>query len=150
VSLHRDASAAEPKIAAAPGSTRAPRHAEFNAQSEHPPVAPSLQRVRPGPILPEKQRSKRHAMNSTSDILGLIIEIAFWVILAQAILSWLLHFGIVSPRQEIVGRIWYGLERVTEPVYRPIRRFLPDLGGIDLSPMVVIIGLLILRNLLGV
>jgi len=80
-------------------------------------------------------------------LLNLLIDIALVVILAQVVLSWLIGFNIVDPRRPIVASVWDGIQRMTEPVYRPIRRVLPDLGGIDLSPMVLIVGLLFLERL---
>ncbi|MCY0536454.1 YggT family protein, partial [Klebsiella pneumoniae] len=71
----------------------------------------------------------------------LILNILWWIIIASAVLSWLFAFNIVNPRNQFVGMIGEFLYRVTEPIYRPIRRVLPDLGGIDLSPLVVLLGI---------
>ncbi len=80
-------------------------------------------------------------------LVDVLVDIAIVVVVAQAILSWLIHFGVVDIRQRLVASVWDALNRLTEPVYRPIRRFLPDLGGIDITPMVVIVGLLFLQRL---
>ena len=78
----------------------------------------------------------------------LILNILWWIIIASAVLSWLFAFNIVNPRNQFVGMIGEFLYRVTEPIYRPIRRVLPDLGGIDLSPLVVLLGIFFLQQLI--
>jgi len=70
-----------------------------------------------------------------------IINIYFWIILAMVVLSWLVAFNVVNRSNPYVRQIGYALERLTEPLLRPIRRFLPDLGGIDLSPIVLLIAM---------
>lgn len=70
-----------------------------------------------------------------------IIDLYFWVILATVILSWLVAFNVVNRSNPYVRQIGYALERLTEPLLRPIRRVLPDLGGLDVSPIVLLIGL---------
>ncbi|MDH3666087.1 MAG: YggT family protein [Paracoccaceae bacterium] len=78
-------------------------------------------------------------------IFGLIVDICFFIIIAHVVLSWLINFDIVNLRQPVVAQIWHGLNRLTEPVYRPIRRMLPDLGGIDIAPMIALVGLYALQ-----
>jgi YggT family protein len=70
--------------------------------------------------------------------------VRFFVI-AHFIMSWLIRFEVLNIRQEFVGQVWYGLERVLDPIYSRIRRVMPDLGGIDLTPIVVLVGIEILR-----
>jgi YggT family protein len=70
-----------------------------------------------------------------------VIDIYFWIILAMVVMSWLIAFGIINRSNPYVRQIGYALDRLTEPLLRPIRRVLPDLGGIDISPIVLLIGL---------
>ena len=84
-------------------------------------------------------------MGSLVSILLMLISIVWWIIIIQAIMSWLISFNVLNVRQPLVYQIWSSLNRLTEPVYRPIRNFLPNMGGLDLSPLVVLIGLSILR-----
>ena len=77
-----------------------------------------------------------------------LIDIAIIVVVVQAVMSWLIHFNVLDYRQRLVGSLWDALHRLTDPVYRPIRRYMPDLGGIDITPMVLIIGLLFLQRIL--
>ncbi len=76
------------------------------------------------------------------------LNILWWLVIASAVLSWLLAFNIVNPRNQFVGTIGEFLYRLTEPIYRPIRRILPNLGGIDLSPLVVLLAIIFLQTLL--
>ena len=81
------------------------------------------------------------SMNPFLWLILTVIKIYFWIILATVILSWLVAFNIVNRSNPFVRQIGIALERLTEPLLRPIRRFLPDLGGIDLSPIVLLIGM---------
>ncbi|VAW10943.1 Cell division integral membrane protein, YggT and half-length relatives [hydrothermal vent metagenome] len=77
-----------------------------------------------------------------------LIDIYVWIVIAGAVLSWLISFNVVDPRNQIVGSIGNFLHRVTEPALAPIRRLMPDLGGIDLSPVVLIFGLFLLQRVI--
>ncbi|HTV89701.1 MAG TPA: YggT family protein [Stellaceae bacterium] len=75
-----------------------------------------------------------------------LITIFIWLLIAQAVLSWLLAFGVVNRYNRGVAVIGDFLFRVTEPALRPIRNFLPNLGGIDISPVVLILLLMFLER----
>lgn len=83
-----------------------------------------------------------------------LILLALWVyvmiVIITAILSWLIAFDIANPRHPLIGRLWDILVRLTEPALAPIRRIMPNLGGIDLSPVVLIFLLQILQGLIGI
>jgi YggT family protein len=89
-------------------------------------------------------------MTSLFQILMLILSIAKFFIFAHFIMSWLISFQVLNIRQPFVQQVWYGLNRMLEPLYAPIRRILPAMGGLDLSPLVLLIGIyaleIILRN----
>ena len=80
------------------------------------------------------------------NILQILIDVAWWIIIAQFILSILIAFNVINLYNDVVRSIWNALLTITEPVYRPIRRILPDFGPIDFSPMVVIIILMIIER----
>lgn len=80
------------------------------------------------------------------DILQIVLTVVWWIIIVQAILSWLIAFNVISTHNEYVGAIWRALQKMTDPIYRPIRRVLPDFGGLDLSPMVVLLILLVIQR----
>ena len=82
-------------------------------------------------------------------ILIMILQVGVYIIIAQAILSWLLAFNVLNMSSPIVRQIADGLDRITAPIYRPIRRIMPNFGGLDLSPMVVILILIALQMLLS-
>jgi len=82
-------------------------------------------------------------------ILTYLLSIAKTVIFAHFIMSWLIAFNVLNVHQQLVGQIWYTLQRILEPLYSRIRRFMPDLGGVDLSPIVALIGITILQIILG-
>lgn len=87
-------------------------------------------------------------MTSLFQILMLILDVVWFIMIAHIIMSWLISFQVLNLRQPIVSQIWYGLNRLLEPVYAPIRRLLPDTGGIDLAPLVAFIGLIAIRIVL--
>lgn len=87
-------------------------------------------------------------MQSLFDILMLLISVARFFIIAHFIMSWLISFQVLNIRQPIVYQIWSALQRLLDPIYAPIRRILPDMGGIDLSPLVALLGLEVIRILL--
>ena len=86
-------------------------------------------------------------MNIVLQIIMYLLTILWWVIIVQAIMSWLIQFNVINLHNEFVRSIWKALGVVTEPLYRPIRRVLPDFGALDLSPLVVLIVLYILMNI---
>jgi YggT family protein len=85
-------------------------------------------------------------------ILIIALNIYVWMVIASAILSWLVHFGVINTRNQFVSMIGEFLWRVTEPALRPIRRFMPSLGGIDISPIILILIIyfaqMVLQNIL--
>lgn len=76
----------------------------------------------------------------------LALDLYWWIIIASAIFSWLYAFNVVNPRNQFVGAIGNMLYRLTEPALRPIRRFMPDLGGIDISPIILLLALFFVRQ----
>lgn len=84
-------------------------------------------------------------MHSIAQILLLLLNVAYFFVLAHVIMSWLLNFQVLNIHQPIISQIWYGLQRILEPIYTPVRRMLPPMGGIDLAPLVVFIGIIALR-----
>ncbi len=78
----------------------------------------------------------------------MLLSVLWWIIIVQAILSWLIAFNVLNTSSNGVRAIVQALDRLTAPLYRPIRRFLPDFGGIDFSPLVLLILIQILRMLL--
>ena len=87
-------------------------------------------------------------MYSLLGLISTVIQLYIYVLIASAVLSWLIAFNVVNTRNQAVAMIADTLWRLTEPVLAPIRRILPNFGGLDLSPIVVILLLYFIRNLL--
>lgn len=84
-------------------------------------------------------------MLSLAQILLFILDIVYFVLVVHIIMSWLINFQVLNTRQPLVAQIWYGINQLLEPIYRPIRKLLPAMGGIDFTPIVVFIGIYALR-----
>ncbi len=81
-------------------------------------------------------------------IVQFLLYVLWWIIIIQAIMSWLIAFNVINTHNEVVRSIWIALDRLTQPLYRPIRKVMPDLGALDLSPMVVLLLIIILQTIL--
>ena len=80
------------------------------------------------------------------NLLDMVFGLVFWGIILSVVLSWLVHFNVINTRNPYVTNILHALDRVIEPMYRPIRRVLPSFGGLDLSPMVVMLAVLFIQG----
>ena len=87
-------------------------------------------------------------MQSLVVLIDKVIDIYTWIVIASAIVSWLLAFGVINIRNQFVRMVVDFLYKVTEPALRPIRRIMPNLGGVDISPVILLLGLFFLRSLL--
>ncbi len=87
-------------------------------------------------------------MCALAQILQILLNAVWWIIIIQAILSWLVAFNVINMQSDVVGTIMVALDRMTAPIYRPIRRVMPDLGALDLSPLVVLLILSIIDQVL--
>ncbi|MEO9131488.1 MAG: YggT family protein [Sphingomonas sp.] len=79
-------------------------------------------------------------------IILVLLNVLWWIIVVQAIMSWLLAFNVINLYNDTVRAIWQALEKITEPIYRPIRSIMPNFGALDLTPMVVLLILYILTS----
>ena len=86
---------------------------------------------------------------SLFSILDLLLQVAMWIIIIQAILSWLVVFNVINTQSQFVRQVLYALDRMTAPLYRPVRKIMPDFGGLDFSPMVILLLIYVLRILLA-
>ena len=82
-------------------------------------------------------------------VIDLVLQFYIWLLIASAILSWLVAFNVVNTRNDIVRNIGHFLYAITEPVLRPIRNLLPNLGGIDISPVILIFIIIFLRYVIA-
>ena len=87
-------------------------------------------------------------LDALIDVLIILLNVLWWIIIIQAIFSWLIVFNVINTYNDFVRSFIRALDRITEPLYRPIRRILPDFGGIDFSPFVVLIAIMVVQRLL--
>ena len=87
-------------------------------------------------------------MRAVLDVIMLGLNLYWWIIIISAIMSWLVAFNVINPRNEVVSTIGRAVYALTEPALRPIRRFLPNLGGIDISPIVLLLGIYFLQQII--
>jgi YggT family protein len=85
-------------------------------------------------------------MHALLGFIAMVITLFIWVVIISAIMSWLIAFDVVNRRNRAVYTIADAMYRLTEPALRPIRRILPDLGGVDISPVILILGLIFIRD----
>jgi YggT family protein len=82
-------------------------------------------------------------------VIDLALELYIWIVIAAAIFSWLVAFNVVNTRNQVVAMIGDFLYRITEPVLRPIRNALPNLGGIDISPVILFLVIIFIRYVIA-
>lgn len=87
-------------------------------------------------------------MQSIYQILDLLLSLVWFVMMAHIIMSWLINFQVLNLHQPVVMQVWQGLNRLLEPMYSRIRRYLPETGALDLAPLVAFIGIIVLRIIL--
>lgn len=87
-------------------------------------------------------------MLSVFQILNYLLDIVYFVVIMHIIMSWLINFQVLNVYQPLVGQLWRGLNQLLAPMYNRIRRILPDMGGLDLAPLVVLVALMILRTII--
>ncbi len=88
-------------------------------------------------------------MQSILDVVDVALNLYTWIVIASAIISWLVAFNVVNPRNDFVRMVWDFLYRVTEPALRPIRKVMPNLGGIDLSPIILLLFIFFLQSIIA-
>ena len=87
-------------------------------------------------------------MRAILDVILVVLHIYIWLLIAAAVLSWLIAFNVVNTRNQFVATVGDFLYRITEPVLAPIRNMMPNLGGIDISPVVLILLIFLIENII--
>jgi len=87
-------------------------------------------------------------MTSFFQILLMLLSVVQFIVIAHILISWLISFQILNLRQPLVAQLWYGLNKLLEPLYSRIRQFLPNMGGLDLAPLIVLLIIFGLRIIL--
>ena len=88
-------------------------------------------------------------MRAVLDIIIIVLDLYVWLLIAAAILSWLIAFNVVNTRNQFVGAVAEFLYRITEPALAPIRRFMPNLGGLDISPIILILVIMFVQRVIA-
>lgn len=87
-------------------------------------------------------------MRALLDVILVVLQLYVWLLIAAAILSWLIAFNVVNTHNQVVAVIGEFLYRITEPVLRPIRNFMPNLGGLDISPVILILIIFFIQSVI--
>jgi YggT family protein len=87
-------------------------------------------------------------MRALLDVIMIVLDLYIWLLIAAAVLSWLIAFNVVNVRNQFVGMIADFLYRITEPVLKPIRGMMPNLGGLDISPVILILLIYFIQNVI--
>jgi YggT family protein len=87
-------------------------------------------------------------MRAVLDVVMLALQLYVWILIASAVLSWLIAFNVVNTRNQFVSAVWDFLYRITEPALRPIRNMLPNLGGIDISPIILLLIIFFIQSVI--
>ena len=87
-------------------------------------------------------------MRALIEVILLALNFYTWVIIGVAVLSWLIAFNVINIQNDFVRMLWNGLNALTEPVLRPIRRFLPSMGGLDISPIILLFIIFFIERLI--
>ena len=88
-------------------------------------------------------------MRAILDIFLFVLDMYVWLLIASAIISWLIAFNVVNTRNQFVAMVMDFLYRITEPVLRPIRNRMPDLGGLDISPIILILIIMLIQRVIA-
>ena len=88
-------------------------------------------------------------MRAVLDIVTIVLDLYVWLLIASAILSWLIAFNVVNTRNQFVASVAEFLYRITEPLLAPIRRMLPSFGGLDISPIILILIIILIQKLIA-
>ena len=90
-----------------------------------------------------------HHLRAVLDIIIIVLDLYVWLLIASAILSWLIAFNVVNTRNQFVAAVAEFLYRITEPALAPIRRFMPNLGGLDISPIILILIIMFIQRVIA-
>lgn len=87
-------------------------------------------------------------MRAILDVILIVLQIYTWIVIAAVVLSWLIAFNIINLRNDFVAMIANGVYQLTEPLLAPIRRKMPNLGGLDLSPLILLLGVFLIQRVI--
>jgi len=88
-------------------------------------------------------------MRAVLDIILILLQLYWWVLLIMIIMSWLISFNVINTRNQFVATVWQVLNQLTDPVLKPIRRFMPNFSGLDLSPLIAFLLIFFIQSIIG-
>ncbi len=88
-------------------------------------------------------------MHPVFEIILLVLQFYIYIIIGMVVMSWLIGFNIINPQNQFVRQVRFALHRLTEPLLAPIRRVMPDLGGLDISPVILMVGIFFLQRMVA-
>jgi YggT family protein len=88
-------------------------------------------------------------MRALLDVILVILQLYWWVVIAMIIMSWLISFNVINTRNQFVDQVWRTLNALTEPVLNPIRRAMPNFSGLDISPIILFLIILFIQQVIG-
>ena len=88
-------------------------------------------------------------MRAVLDIILLILDLYWWIVIAMIIMSWLISFNVINTRNQFVEAVWRILNQLTDPVLRPIRKIMPNISGLDLSPIILVIIIFFIQRIIA-
>jgi YggT family protein len=97
----------------------------------------------------QSTEASQHPMRAILDIINIVLDLYVWLLIASAILSWLIAFNVVNTRNGFVASVAEFLYKITEPVLRPIRNIMPNFGGLDISPIIVILIIMFIQRVIA-
>jgi YggT family protein len=87
-------------------------------------------------------------MKAVLDVLMLVLDLYWWIVIIAVIFSWLYAFNVINTSNNFVATVWRMIYQLTEPVFQRVRRFVPSIGGLDLSPLIVLFGIFFLQRII--
>ncbi|MBI2234098.1 MAG: YggT family protein [Micavibrio aeruginosavorus] len=88
-------------------------------------------------------------MSLIGSLLHFVLEVYFWIIIVQVAVSWLIAFGVINTGNPQARNLLGLLDKATEPVFKPLRKYVPPIGGIDITPIIIILGIFVLQNIIA-
>jgi YggT family protein len=120
----------------------------FRLFSRNLPCLPGMEPIFSGRSNPRPILRASPAMRAILDIILIVLDLYVWLLIASAILSWLIAFNVVNTRNQFVAAVAEFLYRITEPLLAPIRSFMPNLGGLDISPIILILIIMFIQRVI--
>ncbi|SDT26623.1 YggT family protein [Bradyrhizobium canariense] len=132
----------------AKGKSRTPKSLFSMPLARNFPCLAGREPISSGKSNPRRKPASKPFMRAVLDIVLIVLDLYVWLLIASAILSWLIAFNVVNTRNQFVAAVAEFLYRITEPLLAPIRSFMPNLGGLDISPIILILIIMFIQKVI--